>query len=1601
MNSSDANMSKPDQCPECGTPLQSGALAGLCPACLLKHGATEDTATSAPVPPFKAPAIADLAPLFPQLEILELIGKGGMGVVYKARQKQLDRIVALKILPSGIGHDTASAERFTREAKALARLNHPGIVTLYEFGVADVREARPTASPADQPSSLPDHLYFFLMEFVDGVTLRQLLHAGRISPREALAIVPQICDALQYAHDQGIVHRDIKPENILLDRRGRVKVADFGLAKLVGVDPLARSSGTPSGATDEARGTSALTDAAKVLGTPNYMAPEQTERPAEVDHRADIYALGVVFYQMLTGELPGRRIEPPSKKVHIDVRLDEVVLRALEKNPDRRYAQASILKTRVETIASGEGQAADSQSLERDRRAGCFGGLVLVGTKGGVRKVQWLNLFTVWLFSLSVVWGVLTALSVVLGKDMVFPPSPGSIASCVIFTFLFAAFHFVRAINEPLHHLVNLDEDRNSPDARVSLPSSPFLSSELNQICAHLTNAERNRASLFALLLGLGAAGTVFGIGWLIQFRRDSRAWILALAAVWGILFVISFPMLLRLQRRFLCSTAWAREQGFTADRLKLFSFKGSASGTGMLVLLALAALVLVALYATRGRNLSPSKTIILTRATNAVVNAESNTRTVTVWTDSTVQPGERFHVVVRKPDGEIKDVPSTLFTQFTDGKTSTSSAFTWFFDGSFTQNEVDAALAQIQKTWIERPVKLAVGKPLELFSVTNRHGGTLTGSIKYLRLQPTPADASTPVKATIRINGRTSSLSLFPFNATVPAGYALRATANAGHAHTMTPSGPNDYHCSWSQPFRMPRPGGGMPQTINNLQARESALTSQLQRLQDQGPIDIFPDKPLLVFSITNGPGDVFEGFLELVGPTASTNNRTAKNSVASGAPDVKPPSQGKTTEEAKPVTADLSPAKTIILARATNALVDASEDVWTVTASAGPVHPGEILRAMVKPPNGELQEATDILYTFVSNGKVNTHSSFIWRFADGFGKAEANAALAQIVNNWNNRPHTLSAGKPAELFSVTNREGKVMAGYINYLQLEPSSPKASMQVKATVRIKNSSLTDFEYSATVPAGYALRASANKRDASTTWIHSPASSNVYRSSWLVPFPLNLSPGPQGAPIRVSPPSPLQIQLRQLKEQGPIDVVLGKPQLLFSTTNEPGNVFQAFLELAGPGDTATNSSTSSASLTVATNGSAMFRTVQAAIDAAPPGATIRIAPGRYDESLVITQSVSLVGAGWEKTVIGPLKPWRAPSAEALKEGTQNVGAVQFFPPVVQVKGAKEFELHGIRFTQPGVSPAGKTLPAAVIEFAHTEAILEDCAVTGSPGNGVSVGQGSSAIILRTLIAAAWNTGIVIRENSVAQVSDSDIRNCHYAGVTIGRNGHAMILGCRISGAAWHGIRYDDVSPLIVNNVIFGNARSGIYASGSTKATISGNVFFANEMNGVSCWFHNRDTIANNTFAGNLREALSLVSRSAPSIRNNIFTGHPVALAQSVTEGDPPDGTTLGRPELNNNLFWENETRWKLRAFTEEELAELDTRNLTADPEFRDAGAHDFVLTPDSPARVAGIGALRPLPTESPWPLQPEEIAIIPNALTRDSRQWKRPDPHSEN
>lgn len=319
------------KCPQCGRILPDNAPAGLCPNCLMVLNLNTETAftgeSSDPLPPLTP---AELAPHFPQLEILNCLGRGGMGVVYKARQKSLNRLVALKLLAPERASDPSFAERFAKEAQALAALNHPHIVGVYDFGQAG-------------------GFYFLLMEFVDGVNLRQAMKAGRFSPEQALAVVPPVCEALQYAHEHGIVHRDIKPENLLMDKAGRVKIADFGIAKMLHVE------GVEVGLADS-----------QPAGTPQYMAPEQKAH-RRTDHRADIYSLGVVLYELLTGELPTEKMHPPSRKVQIDVRLDEIVLRALEKTPELRYQTAGEFRTQIETVVStpviGEQAQAQTSSI--------------------------------------------------------------------------------------------------------------------------------------------------------------------------------------------------------------------------------------------------------------------------------------------------------------------------------------------------------------------------------------------------------------------------------------------------------------------------------------------------------------------------------------------------------------------------------------------------------------------------------------------------------------------------------------------------------------------------------------------------------------------------------------------------------------------------------------------------------------------------------------------------------------------------------------------------------------------------------------------------------------------------------------------------------------------------------------------------------------------------------------------------------------------------------------------------------------------------------------------------------------------------------------
>ncbi len=261
------------------------------------------------------PAVEEIAQLFPQYETLALIAHGGMGAVYRARQIALDREVAIKLLPIEVSGDQSYADRFVREGRAMAKLNHPNIVAVHDFG-----------------TTTEGHL-FLTMEYIEGATLHDFIHAGNLTLNQSLYIIEQVCDALAYAHSLGIVHRDIKPANVMVDLSLRAKVADFGLARIT------KSSDSQLG----------ITMTGQIMGTPNYIAPEQLQAMS-VDHRADIYSLGVMLYETVAREIPRGIFLPLSQRCGVDLRLDGIVTRAMQQQPERRFQSTSEMKALVTSV---------------------------------------------------------------------------------------------------------------------------------------------------------------------------------------------------------------------------------------------------------------------------------------------------------------------------------------------------------------------------------------------------------------------------------------------------------------------------------------------------------------------------------------------------------------------------------------------------------------------------------------------------------------------------------------------------------------------------------------------------------------------------------------------------------------------------------------------------------------------------------------------------------------------------------------------------------------------------------------------------------------------------------------------------------------------------------------------------------------------------------------------------------------------------------------------------------------------------------------------------------------------------------------------------
>jgi len=304
---------------------------------------------------------------FGPYEILALLGAGGMGVVYRARDARLNRDVALKVLAPGMAGDAGRLQRFEQEARAAATLNHPNVMAVFDLGVED-------GTP------------YIVSELLEGQTLRDLLAGGALTVRTATTLAVQIAHGLAAAHAKGIVHRDLKPENVFVTADGRAKVLDFGIAK------MAAASG------DETTRLSPGTMAGQVLGTVGYMAPEQVRGDA-VDHRADIFAFGAVFYEMLAGHSAFSgdtsvermtailKADPPALDDVVPVHLDRIVRRAMEKNPAHRFESASDIAFALEALTgmvTGTATATRTTAAGRARWRLAAGALVLALAGAGI-----------------------------------------------------------------------------------------------------------------------------------------------------------------------------------------------------------------------------------------------------------------------------------------------------------------------------------------------------------------------------------------------------------------------------------------------------------------------------------------------------------------------------------------------------------------------------------------------------------------------------------------------------------------------------------------------------------------------------------------------------------------------------------------------------------------------------------------------------------------------------------------------------------------------------------------------------------------------------------------------------------------------------------------------------------------------------------------------------------------------------------------------------------------------------------------------------------------------------------------------------------------
>ncbi|HEY1123857.1 MAG TPA: right-handed parallel beta-helix repeat-containing protein, partial [Haloferula sp.] len=397
--------------------------------------------------------------------------------------------------------------------------------------------------------------------------------------------------------------------------------------------------------------------------------------------------------------------------------------------------------------------------------------------------------------------------------------------------------------------------------------------------------------------------------------------------------------------------------------------------------------------------------------------------------------------------------------------------------------------------------------------------------------------------------------------------------------------------------------------------------------------------------------------------------------------------------------------------------------------------------------------------------------------------------------------------------------------------------------------------------------------------------------------------------------------------------------------------------------------------------VSIKGLGEFATIKEALDAAPDNSVIHLGKRTFTERITIRKPVTLVGAGWDKTRLHVTGPYLAESHDYEKPELPS--PEEAMAPAVSIQTTGKVILEGMSFSMSGTPPEGGLIPTPLIAAEGAELLVYHCALIGSPGNGLEA-KDTFLRMAGCLVAAVWNTGIVIREPRSSEIRDCAVRNCHYAGITIrSGSGPVIIADCDISGAAWHGIRYDGCSPTISGNLIHNNARSGIYASGKTAGRILGNMIVRNEINGISCWYESTDKIERNLFAENVREALSIGGMASPQVRGNIFSKK--GIIQSLIGDDRPSAKSFGSPVVEENVFWRS--TW----MRDKEVIALPEENRVDDPRL----GKDLALPADSPLRALGIGPEKTPKPQTAFPIQPEETAIIPDGDTRDFKAWKQP------